>query len=123
MLNVSEVFNNVFYKKLLHNLWKCCLSLKIVNWIEDFLRKKTLIIKLSEYELKSFIIYINIFQNLSLSFILYLFYNADMLNLVNDLQLWVTAASWINNVNIMMTKKLVEKNCITLHTVYSYTEQ
>ncbi len=46
-----------------------------------------------------------------------------MLNLVNDLQLWVTAVSWIDDVDIIMTEKLAEKNCITLYIVYSYTEQ
>ena len=61
MLNVSEVFNNIFYKKLLYNLQKHHLSLKIVNWIEDFLKKRTSIIKLLKYKLESFIIYIDIF--------------------------------------------------------------
>ena len=61
MLNVSEAFNNVFYKRLFYNLWKHHLSLKIINWIEDFLREKTLTIKLLKYELESFVIYINIF--------------------------------------------------------------
>jgi len=61
MLNVSEIFDNIFYKRLLYNLQKHYLSLKIVNWIEDFLRKKTSIIKLLKYESESFIIHINIF--------------------------------------------------------------
>ncbi len=61
MLNILEVFNNVFHKRLLHNLQKYCLSLKIVNWIEDFLRKRTLTIKLLKYESESFVIHINIF--------------------------------------------------------------
>ncbi len=46
-----------------------------------------------------------------------------MLNLVNDSQLWVTAVNWIDDVNIIMIEKLAEKNCITLHIVYSYAEQ
>ena len=123
MLNILKIFNNVFHKRLLHNLRKCQLLLKIVNWIDSFLKERTSILKLLKYEFEDFAIYINIFQNSSLSFILYLFYNTDMLDLVNDLQLKIIAASWINDVNIMITEKLAVKNCKTLYTVYSYIEQ
>lgn len=123
MLDVSGAFDNVSHKRLLHNLRKRRLPLKIVNWIGDFLRERTSTIKLPKYESESFDIHTGISQDSPLSPILYLFYNADMLNLANDSQLRATAASWIDDVDIMVTERSAEENCATLCTVHGRAEQ
>lgn len=123
MLDVSGAFDNVSHKRLLHNLRKRQLPLKIVNWIGDFLRETTSIMKLPEFESESFAIHTGIPQGSPLSPILYLFYNADMLDLANNPELRATAASWIDDVGIMVTGKSAEENCMALRTVHSRAEQ
>lgn len=57
MLNVKDVFDNVFHLKLLYNLKKKNISEKVTRWIQSFLENQSIIIimlkdELFKYEIK-----------------------------------------------------------------------
>lgn len=122
MLDVSGAFDNVSHKRLLHNLRKRRLPVELVNWIGSFLQGRTSTLKLPEFESEPFNIHTGIPQGSPLSPILYLFYNADMLDLGNDRELRATATSWIDDIGIMVTGKTAEENCQALQTVHARAE-
>ena len=82
-LNVSKVFNNIEHKRLIYNLKKKQLLWGIVYFIESFLQGRTIIIKMPEFIFDYYQIGINIPQSSLLSPILYLFYNADLIQAIN----------------------------------------
>jgi len=43
--------------------------------------------------------------------VLYLFYNANLLKICNNIKLQVSVTSFVNNVNILTYKKLIKRNC------------
>jgi hypothetical protein len=51
--------------------------------------------------------------------ILYLFYNADLLEDCEDIGLRTSAIGYIDDVNIMATSETAEENCRKLETVYT----
>lgn len=82
-LDVSGAFDNVSHKRLLHNLKKRRIDPRIIAWIESFLDNRTTIIKTNEHTSGKFRISIGIPQGSPLSPILYLFYNADLMEISN----------------------------------------
>ena len=77
ILDVIGVFDNVFYKRLLHNLRKRPIDPKIVDWISSFISNRLTVIKTNECVSENIDINTGIPQGSLLSSILYLFYNAD----------------------------------------------
>ena len=84
------------------------------NWI--------LTLRLSEFESKSFDIYTDISQELFLSSVLYLFYNVNLLNIDNKSNLHTMTASWIDNVNYIMSEVSAEINCWILQALHAEVE-
>ena len=83
MLDVSGAFDNVSHQRLLHNMRKRRIPMDMISWIESFLQDQTSTIKLPEFESGQFNIHTGIPQGSPLSSILYLFYNADLLDIEN----------------------------------------
>jgi hypothetical protein len=52
-LNVKGAFDNVSYKRLLHNLGKRKILNTLVRWIAEFLKDRTTEIRLADYTLPS----------------------------------------------------------------------
>jgi hypothetical protein len=44
-----------------------------------------------------------------------LFYNANVLKMYNNIKLRVSVTNFVNDVNILIYKKLIERNCKTLN--------
>ena len=122
MFNVSEAFDNMSHQRLLHNLRKQQISLTLTDWIDSFLQKWISIFKLLEFESEFFSIFISILQESSLSFILYLFYNANLFNINNRSNLWTVTANWIDNVDFTVSDVFTKSNCQILQTLYTEIE-
>ena len=117
-LDVSGAFDNVSHERLLHNLRKRRLPRPIVDWMRSFVTDRRTVIKLNEYKSPEYRTNTGIPQGSPLSPILYLFYNADLLEACNAPDLKATALGWIDDVNIMVTGKNAEDNVQALLKVH-----
>ncbi len=80
LLNVIKVFDNVSHFRLLHNLKKRRIESTYLIWIKSFFAKRYIILKLMNHIIDRIRIAINVFQKSSMSLILYVFYNANLIN-------------------------------------------
>jgi hypothetical protein len=101
-LNVSKVFSNILYIHLIHNLWKRHMPEEITNWVINFLKNRKTEICFSNFMLKSHQIFISILQGLYISLILYLFYNANLLNICKNIILYINFLNFIDDINIII---------------------
>ena len=62
-------------------------------------------------------------QGFPLSSILYLFYNADLLEIYNNIRLRTSATGFVDNINILIYSELTEENCKKLNKVYEKCEE
>jgi hypothetical protein len=80
-LDVTGAFNNVHHQHLLHNLHKCQVPERIVRWVENFLKERSTKLYFNGTTSDSISIPVGIPQGSPLSPILYMFYNADLLDI------------------------------------------
>lgn len=79
MMDFSAAYPNTSHKRLLHNLRKRKIDHKIVKWVTSFLTNRQTILKTKEHTTSKLFIDLGLPQGSPLSSILYLFYNADLL--------------------------------------------
>ena len=72
--------------------------------------------------MEPFSIHTGILQGSPLSPILYLFYNADLLDIGNRSDLRAAAASWIDDVGFMVSGTSAEANCRVLQALHTEAE-
>ena len=121
MLNVINVFFNVFQLKLFHNLWKRRISNSTLQWIKNFLTDKHIILRLINIITKRVHIFIDLFQNSFMSSIFYLFYNVDFIEFFINSLCDIFVSDFINDVIIIIINDFTEKNLITLASTYKKT--
>jgi hypothetical protein len=66
---------------------------------------------------------IEISQKFSLSSILYLFYNVDLLEICNRLETNTKFLEYVDDVNILIYKKSIEENCRNLERMHKLCER
>ena len=124
MLNISRTFNNILHQRLIHCLQKQRIPILMVKWIQSFLIRKFTCIKLLEGMLERFLILIEIPQGSLILLILYLFYNADLLNInidKNRLRHGLVTG-YINNTNIIVNRRNTEEIIKTLLILHKKAE-
>jgi hypothetical protein len=77
-------FDRVSHVRLAHNLRKRRIPEILVTWVKDFLKNRRTTIRLNDYTLTKAQVNVGIPQGSSISLILYLFYNADLLDNYKD---------------------------------------
>ncbi len=80
-------------------------------------------ITIDDYMMIKRSININISQDFLLSSILYLFYNANLLEACNNIKLRTNFTNFMNNVNILTYKEFMKCNCKVLNEIYDRCEQ
>jgi hypothetical protein len=55
--------------------------------------------------------------------ILYPFYNANLLTIYNNIKLKINFIEFVDNINILIYKKLTQRNCKILDKVYNKYKQ
>ena len=113
LLDVSGAFDNVSHIRLLHNLRKRRVDEKTVKWVASFLSNRHTSIAIDGYCSAEYEINTGIPQGSPLSPILYLFYNADLIDACNH-EADTISTGYIDDVAILAWGKTTEQTCETL---------
>ena len=116
-LNVSNVFDNVSHIRLLYNIKK--ILKRFWNWVENFLKNKSIILIIENYTQTKRTTSVNILQNLLLFSVLYLFYNADLLNACDDIKLRFNFTEFVDDINILIYDEFKKRNCEILKKIWN----
>ena len=118
---MSGAFDNVSRQRLLHNLRKRRINQTLVRWIDSFLSGRSTTLKLQEYTAPSAPIQTGIPQGSPLSPILYLFYNADLIEACKTES--TEAVGYIDDASILAVGPTAVHNCKTLKAIYQKAEK
>jgi ribonuclease HI len=121
LLDVSGAYDNVAHERLLHNLRKRRVNQTLVRWVESFLSGRTTTLKLQEYTAPSAPIQTGIPQGSPISPILYLFYNADLIEACKTQE--TEAVGYIDDVSILAVGPTAQRNCKTLKGIHQKAEK
>ena len=100
-LDVSGAFDRVSHTRLIHNLRKRRIPEWVAIWVADFLSDRETEIRLGDYTLESSRVFAGIPQGSRISPILYLFYNADLLDVYENAALRTSVIGFVNDINIL----------------------
>ena len=117
-LDVQKAFDNVSHERLLHDLRKRRIPIKIINWTKSFLSERFTSIRIADFISKAERIATGIPQGSPISPILYLFYNADLLDKCQDISISTDPIGFVDDINILTFSQSIEKNCRNLESVY-----
>jgi len=117
-LNEKNAFNNVIHDRLLHDMKKRRVFRLLLKFVKNFLKDRYIIITIDDYTMMKCSVNINISQDSLLSSILYLFYNANLLEACDDIKLRTNFINFVNDVNILTYKKFMKCNCKVLDEIY-----
>jgi hypothetical protein len=118
LLNVIEVFDNVSHLRLLHDLRKRRIENIYLIWVKSFFFERYIILKLIDHIIDRIRIVINVFQRFSMSSILYVFYNADLIDWCINSQINIIEANFIDDIKILIMSDSVEENVVSLKTIH-----
>jgi Reverse transcriptase (RNA-dependent DNA polymerase) len=110
-LNVTKAFDRVSHTRLAHNLCKRRIPESLVRWVEDFLTERHMEVKVNDFILPEASISAGIPQGSPILLILYLFYNADLMEKCNNIRLCTSMTGLIDDVNILTYGQSAEENC------------
>lgn len=117
-LDVTSAFDNVSHKPLLHNLCKRGVCNHIVSLIQSFIGSRETNLKLLEFTLVGYKIWTGIPQGSPLSPILYLFYNADLLEVTTDTSFDAMSFGYIDDVAITVIGNCGARNIEVLKRLH-----
>jgi ribonuclease HI len=121
LLDVSGAYDNVSHERLLHNLRKRRVSDRIVKWVRSFLEGRSTTIQLDEYTAPPAAIDTGIPQGSCISPLLYLFYNADLMDACSTRETEVVG--YIDDVSILAIGPSAPSNCKLLKMVHRQAEE
>ncbi len=108
MMDVSSAYANTSHQRLLHNLRKRKIDIKMVDLVASFLTERHIIVKTNEHTTPKLSINLGLPQGSPLSSILSLFYNEDLLD--DYAKKEVDAQDYIDDITLLATGKSVKSN-------------
>lgn len=114
MFDILSVYDHICKIRFFHNLRKRQINLKVVRLIEFFLSNRTTTMKTNECILDHLSIQCGISQRSPLLPILFLFYNADLLDIRLSITSGLSANVFIDNTNLLAIGPSTEKNFLNL---------
>ncbi len=121
-MNVIDVYDHVFRKRLLHNLRKKDISNWIIRWTNSFMKNKHVSFSLKIATMISRSIKTNISQKFFIFSILYLFYNIDLLKNFEKSSRRVAIVNFVNDINFLTYDIFTKQNCKTLKHLHKKCE-
>ena len=79
--------------------------------MKDFLKNKNITLIIERYTQAKRRVNVSISQNSSLSSILYLFYNANLLKTCENVKLRLNVTNFVNDINILTYNEFTKQNC------------
>jgi len=122
-LNEKSAFDNVMHSRLLYNIKKRKVSRLLLKFVKNFLKDQRITITIDDYMMMKCSVNINISQNSSLLLILYLFYNANLLEACDNIKLRTNFTNFVNDINILTYEKFMKCNCRVLSEIYNRCKQ
>ena len=122
-LNEESAFNNVTHSKLLHDMKKRKVFRLLLEFVKNFLKDWCITIIIDDYMMMKCSVNINISQDSSLSSILYLFYNANLLEACDNIKLKTNFINFVNDINILTYEEFMKCNCRVLNEIYDKCKQ
>lgn len=110
LLDVSGAFDNVSHARLLHNLRKRRIDERIVRWIASFLADRSTVINFDTFKSEVYQTTTGIPQGSPLSPILYLYYNADLIETCNR-EPNTLAIGYIDDIAILRWGSTTRETC------------
>jgi hypothetical protein len=86
--------------------------------VKNFLSKRYIILKLIDHTTNRIRTIINVSQKSSMSSILYVFYNANLIDWCINSQTDIIAANFIDDIDILVMRNSIEKNVLSLKTIH-----
>ncbi len=119
-MNVVEAYDHVSRERLLHNLKKRRISTWIVTWTDSFMqnRRINLIVRAKQTIMSN--VNVDISQKSSMSSILYLFYNANLLKLLEQSSRKAIVIDFVNDINILIYDINTISNCRLLKKMHEH---
>ena len=121
-LNEKSAFDNVMHSRLLHDIKKRKVSRLLLEFVKNFLKDRRITITIDDYTTMKCNVNVNISQDSLLSLILYLFYNANLLEACDDIKLRTSFTKFVNDINILTYEEFIKRNCRVLNEIYDRCE-
>ncbi len=117
MMDVSSAYLNTSHQRLLHNLRKKRIDIKVIGWVASFLTNRQTIVKTNEHTTPKLFIDLGLPLGLPFSSIFYLFYNRDLLD--DCVKRGVEAQGYIDDITFIAKSKSVKDNNQKLAKVHN----
>jgi hypothetical protein len=119
-MNVVEAYDHVSRERLLHNLKKRRISTWIIAWTDNFMqdRRINLIVKAKQTIMNN--VNVDISQKSLMSSILYLFYNVNLLKLLEQSSRKMIVIDFVNDINILIYDINTISNCRLLKKMHEH---
>ncbi len=121
-MNVVETYDHVSKTRLLHNLWKRRIFIWIIVWTNSFMQNRRITFVINSDTTTMSNVNVDISQSFFVSFILYLFYNADLLKLLKRSSRRIATLSFVNDINILTYEFSITSNCRILKKMHAHCE-
>ena len=112
LMNITGVFNYMAHARLLHNLRIKRLDERLVRWVECFLRDRITILKINEHTTDKVNITVGTSQESPMSPILFLFYNAPVLEELA--RQGIAVCGFVDDIALLSEEDTPENNCEAL---------
>ena len=122
-LNQEEAFDNVRIERLIHNLKVRAIPKYLIDWVQSFMTDRKMTIQLPGYESSLFSINTEIPQGSSISSILFLFFNSELISACTQLRKGISSVEFMNDVNILIYEDSTANNCKKLKVMHKECEQ
>ncbi len=113
-LDIIKAFDWVLHIKLLHTLKMRRMSSYIVKWARSFLKNRETLLIFNKRTSTMCEINADISQEFLISSILFLFFNASLIEKCKALRIKIEVLNFVNNINILVYDRFIEEICKTL---------
>ncbi len=113
-LDIIEAFDWVLHIRLLHTLKMRRMSSYIVKWACSFLKNRETLLMFDKQMSTIHEINADISQESLISSILFLFFNASLIEKCKALRIKIEVLNFINDINILVYDRFIEEICKTL---------